>query len=346
MYLLENGDLTDENAAVGMNASGDSASPALRLGYAKAKTGTNITSFQNDGEYCTASPGEWHKYIVKVTPVNAETVRYTVTVDGGAEFTGLSQRDFQLNGVAGIGFAAISHGAETAQELRIDKIEVYSQKEIRRPEVEEIYYLKYDGTDQGIGGKISTVTSQIKLVFNTEVDEDNVERIVILKKGASTVECAYEFIREDGISILLIKLDRLLDTVSSYTLTVTAELSSSEETRVKASEPFEQSFETLNDPTLEIYKDSFEDNVYSIGIVKSNTAQKRYTLVVAAYENGVKDGIEYKKLVSFTYRPIVISSNQRGVFEYSTDALFDPTAGSIIKAYLTEYPSMRTLLQK
>ncbi len=293
--------------------------------------------------------GQWHNVKLSIKPQDESSALYTVSVDGGEEFTAEASRNFFAEPITRIGVGVT--GKDPVGTLAIDNLNVKAFVSTMQPEVESIVLIDNLGGECDTGKAVPIEVEQVKVTFNTAVYDGNVDDIFEFKDGeGNKVDYFYEF-SVDKKSLTL-TLSEPLSSNTNYTIEFNEELTSAISSGAKAPGIFRKAFVTENNNGMyEIYNQRFvesDDKIsYAVDIAKTNFSEYRYIMAIAGYTYDVKDdGTSFEVLEAVNVTPIILDESARGYFSFGKEnsikaKIDEETDYDVIKAYIFEYPLMK-----
>lgn len=217
------------------------------------------------------------------------------------------------------------------------------------PEAELIEFLGIDGNPMVLSDNMSAGLKEIVVKFNTVIDDTDIKALVVLKDEKGVVDgLQYDVTNVDEKSVLTIGIKDLLKPYEAYTFTVSKGIPAKENTEVKSENDDEYTFKTAmpqdGGSVFGITRNEVvrEENKYYFSVAKTDSTAVSLWALAAVYKT-VKDEEqnEFDVLVEMKCFPIVLTSDNKGTFEYEQTFKTDLSNEDIeVKTYINEYPSL------
>ncbi len=209
------------------------------------------------------------------------------------------------------------------------------------PRVDAMEMVTYDGELQNATMGFSTKIEKIYLHFSTAVARENLESKITLKSEGEVIP--YTLTMENGNQTAVMTLSKFMAEDTQYSLladmSITAETSLGLSEQVTMKRPYQYSFWTIADGTMQVLETSVakRSNRWQakLELLKTDNQDRKYTMAVCVYQtiNGVKT------LTGFSYKPIELSSETRKMSTESLSGTCHASNTSEIKVFVMEYPT-------
>lgn len=301
-----------------------------------------------DDEFATIPVNAWNDFKLCVTPKTETKVIYTLY--NGDEMLGSpieATRNFGINNTVGLAIAYKATNNPPTNHIYIDDVHINAKREVIYPEVEEMSFLQYDGTELNINSPVTTAMSEINVYFNTFVNEESAVNCTKIYEGDSAIPYTYSFNTIGGKSVLCINIEGMLEPSLTYSIVIDCGIESGYTPEVKSEIRETRNLFTKINSVFNLFENSFNEvsGEYSVKFAKNDDKTAKFLIAVAAYETVSKeiDGSprDFKILKEFKYIPVVIEETDKGIFEYKCKLDLD-FRGLSIKSFLVDYPKLIT----
>ncbi len=342
MYLLDPGDDDANTAGYKENTAIAAINSGGNLYYAEQRTASKLKKISE----LTVPKNEWHTVKLKVVPQLGTGAEYKISVDGGTEYSFAVSRRFDINPTVGVGFGYLPTGDRNG-ELNIDNVSVSSTMEVLYPETESISFVNYDDTEIAGASVFTTLLKEIRIDFNTAVDEESAKSKIAFS-GGENLKYDTTFETVNGKTRAIVHLPQLLEKAEKYTLSVSDGIASKFSGDVVSEVPITKTFTTKRDLAFRIFENELDTRgkTYTIKIVKNTDAAGKYTVAAVGYKNAEKiiggAAVTVPQMVGINYKPLDITSETKGIIEVNLSTDFGTDCVSY-KTFLWTYPQLHNV---
>ena len=346
IYLLDKGTMDagiTADSRTDIVIGGTKGETALK--YSNDKSSLTVTDGFDDE--CIISGGEWHNIKLSVNPSDEGGSEYTVSVDGGKEYSAKVSRDFTDKGIEAIGVGF--KGTEQGGTIAFDNIILKSKTQAMCPEVDRIAISAYNGTEYTVSDTIPREVKKIDVIFNTKISAAVPGDFVKLVCTANAADVRAEYVLNDDKTAISIIPQEPLDSNKVYQINVSADVASYVTDEAKMGIDFTQSFKTEfeSGDILNIYSKEFITNnnqiSFEVKLGKTEKKAKKYTVAIAGFDFREVDGVTYEKMKEVAFEPVVLTENDVGFYTIGAKAKIAFNNYDKVKGFIFEYPSMKLI---